>query len=65
MKTTEFEWKGITWIVRLDDGSYRDKAHIGGPWSSITETMQNKSIHTGFKRAMRKAIELRLGKPGF
>ena len=57
MKTNEFVWKNITWIVRLNDESYRDKAHIGGPWSSVSQTLGNKSIDVSFRRALKKAME--------
>lgn len=57
MAATEFEWKGITWVVKLHGGAvlYRDKAHLGGPWSNVAETMPNASVDRVFRNRLHKA----------
>ena len=57
---TEFTWEGVTFTVRLrSDGMavYRDKAHLGGPWSVAGATLCNSSIDAGFRRALTRAVE--------
>jgi hypothetical protein len=60
MTNTEFVHEGITWIVRKngnDPAEYKDKAHVGGPWSNATNTILNHSIKLSFRKALKRAIE--------
>jgi hypothetical protein len=55
---TEFTWKNIIFQVkRFNSGGYfyRDKAHLGGPWTNLENTLNNSSIHGQFKRKLREA----------
>ncbi len=53
----EFQWKGITWVVeqRSTRYVYRDKAHLGGPWSDVAKTLGNISVDATFRRLLKKA----------
>jgi hypothetical protein len=55
-----FTFKNITFVVKRNDkGSvvYKDKAHLGGPWSNAFDTMDNQAIDSKFKRRLRKAAD--------
>jgi hypothetical protein len=53
----EFTWKKITFLVKMSSGAtvYRDKAHLGGPWSQVVDTLKNSSFDLSFRRALAKA----------
>ena len=56
----EFIEKGIVWQVRLMSNgqcAYRDKAHLGGPWTYVAVTLGNTSIRVAFRRALAKACQ--------
>ena len=55
----EFQWRGITWELQCTPRgfAYRDKAHLGGPWTSIYPTIDNPAIHAGFRRALHRAVQ--------
>lgn len=59
MKTVEFTFDKVIYTVRIETGqiSYRDKAHLGGPWSDASKTAANKSIKLGFRRKLITAID--------
>lgn len=51
----EFIFRGVTFVVkRLPDGRlvYKDKAHLGGPWSDYLLTISNKSFSRVFKNLL-------------
>jgi len=57
---TEFTWEGVTFTVRLrSDGIavFRDKAHLGGPWSVAASIICCTGAAASFKRALRKAVD--------
>jgi len=54
----EFTWRGITFVVRKDANGttvYRDKAHLGGPWSNVAKTVGNTSLEASFRKALQAA----------
>ena len=56
----EFAFEGVVWQVRFagDFSSnvvFRDKAHLGGPWSSVKSYVDDKSIKAGFRRRLKAA----------
>jgi hypothetical protein len=54
----EFTWRGITFVVRLSDGQavYRDRAHLGGPWSNAAKSIVSTSLDGSFRRALQAAV---------
>lgn len=55
----EFVFKGVTFQVKLDAVNYpvyRDKAHLGGPWSDAIRAAANKSLDLKFRRSLQSAI---------
>jgi hypothetical protein len=60
-----FPWRSYKFTVRLKDGAtvYRDSAHIGGPWSSVVDTLKNSSVALTFRRQLAKAERELLAKP--
>jgi len=61
---TEFTFKGIVFVVKLVSGNavYRDKRHLGGPWSNVQLTLDNSSVDSTFKNRLRNAAALEFAK---
>lgn len=53
----EFQWKAVVFQVRLHGGAtqYKDKAHLGGPWSSVVDTLKNPSYDGTFRKRLAEA----------
>lgn len=68
--SVEFVFRGVTFVLRRhwtgEPGfkrgtgkwmwQYRDKAHLGGPWSCAENAIANRSLALGFRRALENAI---------
>lgn len=61
MESTTFKFKGIEFTVKISNRLcpgrpiYRDSAHLGGPWSLVETSIQNKSLDIRFRRALESA----------
>ena len=57
-KMKEFVWKNITFLVRSRNGvwEYKDKEHLGGPWSEASKTLANKTYAASFRRKLSETI---------
>lgn len=58
MDRAEFQFKGITFVVKRSLAGnliYKDKAHLGGPWSKVNESLSNKSLDRTFRNGLRLA----------
>jgi hypothetical protein len=51
----EFTFKGTPFVVKHigTEVKYKDKNHLGGPWSSVILTLQNSSVDSKFKALLR------------
>ena len=49
-----FQYKNITFVLKIRDNTlvYRDEAHLGGPWSDVTKSLNNKSLDSRFRKAL-------------
>ena len=59
-KTAEFTFKRWTYVLkvgRIGNLVFRDKEHLGGPWSDANSYLKDKGIHLGFRRALQGAVD--------
>lgn len=58
---TQFDYNGNDYIVKYSvsraEFVYRDKAHLGGPFSSVEITSRNSSIDIRFRRKLTAAVQ--------